>query len=444
MVLSATSIVQPIAASSAFQEVTQDLAQDPNCLRIKKLLLFACTQAWENNAQRLEQLDLQDLLRSLLAIAPTLEKLQTCLYSIANSLNKSAEYTLVANAIVNRVSPLYLETYPLYPVGAKQKAYEQVAQTLSHEPDQLRIKKLLILTCKNVWETDTAQLNQWTFLTLVQDVHALTPTLESLDGVLDNLVKTLSKRTEYRAIADTICQAFQPLYRVKRPLALSRPETANSEETEAFTAELTSQTNKPDVPPQNIPLQSAPSASEPVPEPHYSYVCQQDLSNLFDLRLEILQFTNPFRAKILLFSLLHELFQAGADHDAMLKNHELDDLLRILLTTHKLLSDLESKLFSTAKQLHASGEYTSVAQAILRAVQPFYTYLPVEANPSGSGSDESATNIVSMEASLSGTTEPDQAGHTPIKPEVEHTCQVLSFDRPTQLSNSDAQSQDKL
>ncbi|MBI4784905.1 MAG: hypothetical protein HY785_26900 [Oscillatoriophycideae cyanobacterium NC_groundwater_1537_Pr4_S-0.65um_50_18] len=423
----ATSVIPPIAASSLLSEVAKELASDQNALRIKKLMLFACTQKWENDSHRLQEVNLLELVKRLLAIAPTLEQLQSRIHGIANSLNKSAEYTLIANAIINRVSRLYLETCPVG-AGAGAKDYEAVAQILACDPDHLRIKKLLILASKNIWETDANRLNSLPFLDLVQEVHDLTPTPESLKAVLDNLAKTLSKKTEYEAIAERVCLIFQSLYFIN----LSAPAL------EMLDITLT----------EGILEASLGASSESLPEPSceamaqpqqpYAYIRQQALPDFFDLRVSIMQSANPMRVKILLFTLMHEVFTPGAEHDSLLKNHELDDLLQILLQTHKLLSDLESKLLSAARSLQESDEYAQVAQVLLRSLKPFYTYLPLKAGLPTSA-DEGATNIVSVEAGLPGTTEPNsQKGDGSPSARPDHTCQVLTFERAIEISELQA------
>ncbi|HEY9640645.1 MAG TPA: hypothetical protein V6C57_09175 [Coleofasciculaceae cyanobacterium] len=440
MVLTATSAISPIATS--FSEVTQALAQDQHSLRIKKLLLFACTQIWENDPQQLDPLDLPDLLRQLLVIAPTLEQLQSCIYTITNSLNKSAEYTLVANTIINRVSKLYLETSPLPPLGTRPPAYEAVAQLLAQDQHSLRIKKLLLLTCRNVWEADATRLNLINFSDLVREAHSLTPTLESLKAILDNLVKTLSKPTEYGAIAGQICLAFQPLYLIKETHAAGSSEELTAEESTAEKLTTAALTHR--LAPSQSPVVTRKSAGNPAdPDlaashvdiqpspPGFGYLLHQDPSDLFDLRLEILQSANPLQVKIVLFSLLHEVFEPGTEHDLMLKNHELDDLLRILLQTHPLLSDLKSKLLGAAQALGDSGAYVRVAQVILQAVKSFYAYLPLKGSVAVANGDENATDIVSVEASLPGTTEPDPPD------DREATCQVSLQPSNGLLSSAD-------
>ncbi len=432
MILSAKPPILPIAASPLLNDVLQEFAQDQNLPRIKKLLLFACTHIWENNSQRLEQADLRDLLQRLMAIAPTLEQLQSQLHSIAKSLNKSAEYSLVANAIINHISRLYLEQ-STHRVGTRQRDYQTVVQLLSGDANLNRVKKLLLLASQNVWETNPENLHQLSLLDLVREVHSLTPTPESLRAVLDNLVKTLSKPTEYAAVADRISQAFQPLYLVKflpPMLPLSSDATVALEVASPATAidatELMG--SQPRIQPTVHPMTC-------VAPPESSDVQQGDLSDLFDLRLELMRSVNPFKVKILLFSVLHEPFQPG--HEQMLKSHELDDLLRILLQTHKLLSELSSKLFSAARLLSDPADYFQVAQAVLQATRSFYG--SAIANPSSqsaadfSNADddnptEYATGIVNIETSLAGTTEPG-ARHNGTA-FLEHTCQILPFKAP--------------
>jgi hypothetical protein len=414
----ATSIIPPNATSLLFTEVTKDLASDQNSLRIRKLLLFVCTRNWENDPHQLEQTNLLELVQGLLAIAPTLEQLQSYLHAIASSLNKSAEYILVANTIINRVSRLYLETCPVK-VGARQRDYEAVAQTLGCDLDQLRIKKLLILASRNIWETDVNQLDALSLIDLVREVHSLTPTLESLKAVLDNLAKTLSKQAEYGAIADRICSIFQILYLLKLPaLQVHKLELQPEEPSEMTLTESMEEVLHAE------PFIKAIAQSD---QPEYAYVRQQTLPNLFDLRLDIIQSANPMRVKILLFSMMHEVFVPGVEHDSLLRNHELDDLLSILLQTHKLLNDLESRLLNAAKALKESDEYIQVAEVILRSLKPFYTYLPLKAIAPLASKDDSATNIISVEADLPGTTGPDFPQGDRSPQQYEYTCQVLSL-----------------
>lgn len=131
------------------------------------------------------------------------------------------------------------------------------------------------------------------------------------------------------------------------------------------------------------------------------------ITDLFNLRLEIMQDTNPLKAKILLFSVLHEPFRWDAEHDALLKSHELDDLLRILFISHRLYLDVAQKLRQAAKDL--SGDYSQTAEAVLRAIQSCYTEMSIPVAPVlVPATSAPLTEITSMKAETHEITQPDR------------------------------------
>jgi hypothetical protein len=67
--------------------------------------------------------------------------------------------------------------------------------------------------------------------------------------------------------------------------------------------------------------------------------------NLFDLRQTVMRYTNPLRAKILLFSLLHQSSRRERTEQAfLLKGYELDKLLERMLQTYDQLPVLTIQL----------------------------------------------------------------------------------------------------
>ncbi|NJR40087.1 MAG: hypothetical protein HC781_16270 [Leptolyngbyaceae cyanobacterium CSU_1_4] len=308
-----------------------------------------------------------NLLQDLRAIAPTVEQLQSRLDFAVHSLSKAAEYTLVSNVILNRVGRLY-------PVVAAQrglaseKVYGAIAQRLEQNVRGDRIKKLLLLACQGNWVTDPTQLAEVNLAELIRDLHGLTPALISLNAVLESLVSTLSKPAEYTLAAAEISHAFQPLY----PEARTEIRTTLPERVVA-SAPVIAQTRKIS--------QSAPSPAT-------------DLSNLFDLRLEIMRYTNPYRAKIVLFSLLHQPFIHGAEQESMIKAQTLDDLLRLLLETYNL-SDVRVQLLAVARNLEDAEDCVQAAHGILGAIQPFYAHLPKN---SGQKAAEDVTAFMGSQA----------------------------------------------
>jgi len=384
MILGTSSQTKQSISSPWLDEVVQDLVQEPDLIRIKKLLIYTCTQTWESDLDRIHTVDLHRLLQTLLTIAPTPEQVQFVLHKVANSLNKAADYLLVANAVIVLIERRYFDTANASGTNADsansqiscqtdyQTNYQTIAQVLHQDPEGLRIRKLLLLSCKNVWMSDPYQLNRLSLPILVQEMHGLATSIEELQIVLKSRVQKLSKSTEYMVIADKITQLFQPLYSVQLPSAVSalNPEPVDS-------TKLLSHL------PQHLPKQSQ-SKPDKRSKSVFKKQLKPELIDWFDLRLEIIRYANPFRTKILLFSLLHEPFNQTPEHHLMLKNYPLDELLKILLQTYKSFTELDSNLHQVAKQLDEPETYSQIAQAILHIIRPFYAHSPMTSDFSAS------------------------------------------------------------
>ncbi|WP_143467589.1 hypothetical protein [Leptolyngbya ohadii] len=395
-------------------EVSQALAQDPQAGRFKKLLIYSCTGIWESDAGRLESIQFCDLLHTLTSTAPTWQVLQTCLLQAVNRLNKSAEYTLVAHSLLGFLQFLYPGAS--LNLTTDSQIYEAIAQPLAHDPDLLRLKKLLILACTNQWESNREKLEQATLPPLIQTLHSMTPSQSSLGVLLESLVKTLSKPTEYRLLANRLMEAMQPLY----PDAAAQPSSeAMHEETyvadEGNPVEQTQQipTQQPDgdlpstpAKPETASLLDG-SASRSLTATKFSTIAEATaaLSALlneqnrrsngtaptvtekswltpadrslnqterFRLRQSVVQASNPLRTKVLLFSLLHEPFQLQ-QHESILKDHDLDDLLQMTLQAYPQTADLDAALQRVARKLSHTEDYLQSTGAVVQAVHRFAT-----------------------------------------------------------------------
>lgn len=433
MALSVLPSPHPDAVAFWLDQIAAELGQDSNLPRIKKLLFYVCTKTWETNAQRLERLSLSGLLQQLLTSSPTLEALQQNINQAAATLNKSAEYIILANALVSRFSGLYAELYQGSPT--RQAAYWLVVQQFQAlaPAAQLRVKKLLLLTCRGTWENAADRLEALSLPELVRELHQIAPTAESLKTTLNQVAQALSKPDAYSQVAETITLACQRLYSeasleavteprpvqlVVPPAEITQPENTEAESTQAEpglpVSDLASLPNLTAEQPTRTMLRvvrPAVKAARPLTQPQLRLVQAQKTVDLFDLRLEVMQGSSPYRVKILLFSLLHEPFQSNAEHEAMLRTHELDDLLRILFLSYRQYAELADKLRQMAIAL-AKDEYMPVAEALLRAIQSGYTVEcePPAAMPGMSAASQSEANwteITNMKATTQEMTLPD-------------------------------------
>jgi len=346
-----------MATPSSLDEVIQELAQDQNLTRIKKLLVYACTDIWESNQARLDEFDVRDLVQDLLEIAPTLEQLKLCLNGVVKTLNKQAEYSLVANAITNALKKAYPDYEPLPQEVSLQSHYRKIARELARDREQLGIKKLLFCASGNPWENNPAILDNIDILNLVQHIHELAPTLEELKNVLYSIVKTLNRQSKYTPIANKIVVTFGPLYNELLPEGMDEPEPIQI-------------TDLPQLPTFPSKLTTAPKFN-PGSDPQVLEQLRRSF-DWFDLRLELMKHTNPLRAKILIFSTLYDQFDQDDESWTAFKLQTLDDLLRDLVFNHRSLEDLQAKLENTVQSLAEPDQYNQTAIAILRATKPFY------------------------------------------------------------------------
>lgn len=376
------SVPDPPDPPADAHRVAQALAQDAQAVRFKKLLIYRCAGIWETQPDRLEAVQFADLLHQMGALAPTWQDLQTCLIQSASQLNKSAEYTLVAHRLLALLQPLY-------PDAARQPAidprcYEAIAQQLTADPDLLRLKKLLILACTSQWESDRQKLIQTEVLPLIQQLHSLTITQAGLDFLLNNLVKTLSKPSEYRLLAARLLQAFQLLYADAYPDAYPdagtalEPPAVEATRTNVETATRSAATKFSTIAEATAALSALldehSKRSPVVPAVQNWLTVPADplqRSQRLSLRQAVMQSSNPLRTKILLFSLLHEPFQL--QHESLLKDHNLDDLLQMMMQSYPQPADLKAALHHSASRLPDAQAYLPSVDALLQAVQQWGT-----------------------------------------------------------------------
>ena len=95
------------------ERVVSTLARDPNLPRVKKLLYCACYGVWEDNAERLNQVSLQEIVQGVWERSPTLEALQFQLNRVVKTLNKPVAYAHVANGVLQVLNELYFDTYDI-------------------------------------------------------------------------------------------------------------------------------------------------------------------------------------------------------------------------------------------------------------------------------------------------------------------------------------------
>ncbi len=278
--------------------------------------------------------------------------------------------------------------------------FNEVVTALEQHENSVRIKKLMWCICNQVWENDPNRLNELNVKDLIQDLRQINPTLEDLKASLFKVVKTLNKPAEYSLVAKTIFSNVGRLY----PEFQKLNQTRASRDNESFST-VSSASQQP-------------SASKPASKPNE----QRRAYDPFAARLEIMSYTNPLRAKIVLFSTLYHSFDYSNQDWLNLRAHELDDLLQSLFRACKSFAELESHLHNTARRLKEPGENTKAAKAILQALKPFYTLAQVGVNQAqtlGSNNNDEMITALNMN-------EPNSLNQTSVEyDDNDYTCQFL-------------------
>jgi hypothetical protein len=177
------------------EHLAQQLCQDSQILRIKKLLLYAARGQWSSDPIGLQNLDLLPVLAALQEQRPSLDDLKLHLQSILPQLSKPAEYgqivelilahwaiydaldgpdsvstlpetaavgvpaepvaipaaapeTVVVTMLVGS-GPARTPTFQPNPLFARQG---QIAQDWDQHPDRRRLVKFLLYLTRQIWE----------------------------------------------------------------------------------------------------------------------------------------------------------------------------------------------------------------------------------------------------------------------------------------------------
>jgi hypothetical protein len=108
-----------MSAINLLDEVIDELEQNDNVVRIKRLILFTCHDFWVSDVKELQDVDLRGLIQELLAVIPSLDNLKLLLNSHVKKLSRPGSYLLAADVIIDTVGQLYTHHSSDTPEGIK-------------------------------------------------------------------------------------------------------------------------------------------------------------------------------------------------------------------------------------------------------------------------------------------------------------------------------------
>jgi len=285
--------------------------------------------------------------------------------------------------------------------------YTEALNVLKQHPYHQRLKKLAVCACQNTWENDPDRLKSISWDKLLPQMLDLLPKRQNLEYVLSQIVNSLSKPEIYRPIAQTLIQTLLPLYEDEEEPELPFIDTQSP------TAPLVTTFRAPLHPPAPPPPKPAPPARiQPTPmmpvgdgestaffappqqgfplegqEPNTSATAPDwqvqtivphddalasPIYDPFDLRIEVMKYTNPLLVKILIYSLLYQRFDFYKSDWHQLREFDLDSLIQSLCQQFQHYQELETCLQSMAHELPEPDLMVQAAGTILRVLKPTY------------------------------------------------------------------------
>ncbi len=329
-----------------------------------------------------------DLIEDILQLYPTQNQFQVTLVKLVKTLNRRNIYIEVSKVIFEQITKLYkhLEEEPQTAIIYSGKPENSlttphssellntVVIELQNHREKARIKKVIYSVCKRRWENDLQLIDNYDFEKLIGELIKAYPTKVDLQQALVKLVQNINKQNLYLAVSNVILNQLGALYGDKQGV--------NGLEEEGIAQIINTQIIHVNITPNSVESQqlahqkSGTSVIALNAQPAHQVQSVQPEQpkkavDFFELRLEIMQYTNPLRAKVLMFYVLYKAWDKNNQDWAMLRSYSLDDLLREILQTARTLTEIEAKLYAAARVLNDFEANLQTASTIVEAIKPY-------------------------------------------------------------------------
>ena len=390
-------------SSDVFNQVVRYLDSHEEKLRIKKLIFYICKKYWENDPNTLDGVAMEDLVKELVQLKTSKEQLTFSVYKLVKSLNRPEVYAGVATVIIEQISKLYsniaaaydTQLSPLEPAvnprftavnnavnNGEDNSLRQVVNSLGNHLETERMQKLMFAACKNRWENDLSVINNYGLKNIILELRQNNPNFLSLRETLNQVAENINKKALYLSLAEIILTQLELLYDTnndyKEEDNESKSQIFNDQmvhlnddcDSSAKTSSFSSSRSKPvDFASSRMELPFAEPAFLNNNPSNYPQISDYDP---FEIRLEILRYANPLRAKILIFSLLFYAWDQNSQDWLTLRSYTLEDLLQKLIESGKSLKDIEIQLYHIAQTQMDRDANLQTAGILVQALQKFF------------------------------------------------------------------------
>lgn len=364
-------------SDEVFQTTVKYLENHEESLRIKKVIFCLCHKSWQNDLEILKGVSLGELITEILAKTSDFQNLKYAINKLINSLNNSDFYTNISEIILDQLELVYtsqdsplsgVPTQPNLQQSDLETLIDSIIEDLTNHPEKRRIKKLMVSACQSKWEKDSGIVRQQDFRNLILELHRLNPQKRNLEKSLHRIVKKLNKPEVYAKLAHLVIDRLAILYETgPEPTVVTIADHSDQSELEIQEPKIEkshrrSQTNvnkKFDL------VELATSMTQNDSKQIVGNIQKVTVSlsepdsalkncDLFELRLEIMQYTNPLQAKMILFSILDQFWLNHIQDWSILKNFTLDYLLEQLFKMYRSKNEVQEKFEQVAPLLPGS------------------------------------------------------------------------------------------
>jgi hypothetical protein len=372
--------MQDASATIAYQ-----LAQDDQAKRIYKLLIYVSEGAWVGDISAPSEVMMKRGLHQVLQQFPDYGKLRSHLHASVNTLSKPAEYSEVADIILETIAQVhgvsgddptttFLRVLPELKLTPENMIYAGIAAHLATLSNQIRLKKLAFCVGQSVWEGDVAKLEAMSWLDLTTLLHQRYPQNAEVVQAFQQVVSRLSKPIEYSLLAETLIHAIAPLYPSDEIAPETLPETFTIAIPESLEpAETPDKPEQPEQQPQvDEEFKLAYDTVDVIPPSPWGdskgvVLVESIDAVIFDLHFDIMKLSNPLRLKHLLLILVNSLEPEDAIDGIDLRQQTTIPLLSTAFRIHRKPDILAIKLREIARKLPDPEEYEGTIDGILRA-----------------------------------------------------------------------------
>lgn len=318
------------------QQVVNYLNKHQEAVRIKKMLYCLCTSRWEKDTDYLNSINFQYLIEQIVRENNTLDQFRILLQNLVKTVNKPKQYIEIAKVLYLAIGQLYPEFRQEH--GGKAPA----AQRSAPDPSTATIDRDVPSAFQRAYAPAPTQpsTDNRDVPSAFQRAYAPEPTQVPSEGVPSALERA------YAPLQTQQCDDPAPVTQ-NDEVDESAYETYYNED---FTAD--GQFGGTDA------YQEERSA---VPE-----------YDPFSLRQNVMSYTNPLRAKIILLVMLRPSFNFSSQSVTTMREYQLDDLLLEVLKTYPTMLQLEESMTCAVEQLVELEEYGKAATGLLQSLVPLY------------------------------------------------------------------------